>query len=378
MKGVDMRAYSTVFFGFVFILSMTAPSPAQESSREGGEEWRNVISALHTYRDKVTEQAEISIRSSQVVFNQGEPEHSKIFETFYDGENMRQDRSVELPSMPIRRNHIGVALKGAFIDWSNHDSPNFVAATAGLSDLLPAELNDSLQIMDMKYLGCTPHLYQLNPVRLNVLQDRKPHLELTTATMTMETLDGYDTYRIERVWSDGWKVVVWIDPDKGWAIPRIETIEINPEDNSETPCETMTATYQEWSNDGVWFPKEVITIEYDSQGDKKNTYTVTVEDAVFGTPVDESLFTIEGLDLPSETLVHDTRNSAQTPLQEISDGELTNHIPEEFKNNQEDEKAKSLTSVRLVIGGLTAVLFCILAFYFAFRARANSSEQNIS
>ena len=120
--------------------------------------------------------------------------------------------------------------------------------------------------------------------------------------------------RLEQRMSWGTDALFEIDPGRGYNPTKI--VSTRPDFVDQT-----TITLKEW-RPGVWFPATIITDRFDLTADRKRHVMrerVLVESADFGTPVDQEVFGLAGLNLKPGTRV--VGATAAQPIGGVWDGE---------------------------------------------------------
>jgi hypothetical protein len=91
----------------------------------------------------------------------------------------------------------------------------------------------------------------------------------------------------------GYGCSIWIIPEKGFSVARIE---LRMDQQGKRFMQTIDSHLKQYPLNGVWYPEHVIATDT-LDGDLRLRQVVHVEDARFGESIDDSVFSLSGLNL---------------------------------------------------------------------------------
>jgi hypothetical protein len=190
----------------------------------------------------------------------------------------------------------------------------------------------------------------------------------TPPTVQLDELAGLKTWRIDyKLKENGAEIKVWIVPDQGFSVVRAEAHTVQK--NGERLVEATDSPLKQYPVGDIWYPRTVFkTLKRDGQVIKRQV--VTIEEARFGGPIDDTAFTPTGLDLkPGREIVDSTSG---LPWRKVWDGKKLVDPSAVKTNPPNPERHRRPRWLQLT---LAACLGLIAAFYFwrAFRRRSASN-----
>ncbi|MGL6194518.1 MAG: hypothetical protein ACRC2T_06810, partial [Thermoguttaceae bacterium] len=109
--------------------------------------------------------------------------------------------------------------------------------------------------------------------------------ERTERIMTDEILDGVSCKKISFLDKQQTPVCVWIAPDKGYSILRLE--EDSEKFNFHTRMEVNVAQDE---SSGIWFPTKCVCIETDNAGKVNHRYEINVKAVSLNSKINDDIF----------------------------------------------------------------------------------------
>ena len=127
-------------------------------------------------------------------------------------------------------------------------------------------------------------------------------------TRSQDVLDGLTTWRIDYQLELGLgrsAVSVWFAPEYSNSVVRIvKTSEVDYGGQTSVTTQTLSSTYAQYPTENIWFPR---TVDYTSttDGEVLIEERIIVEEASFGIPIADEMFTLAGLNIEEGRYVSD-------------------------------------------------------------------------
>jgi hypothetical protein len=153
-----------------------------------------------------------------------------------------------------------------------------------------------------------------------------------------ETIDGHRAIMCAR--STPPNVIVWLDPDRGFAVLKVQSNTIERDENNNVTayyaqCIMQASDFQDCGN-GVWMPRSMVRTWFGKDGKVTARMTVAVEDMAINCDVKDSEFS----DIfPSGTYVTDAIGGSRYYVGKVADAERS-------LINMTDELKREVTSAR--------------------------------
>lgn len=220
---------------------------------------------------------------------------------------------------------------------------------------------DPLDIFDPRLIGMLPcDTTILHGMNLGDFLGRK---DIVDSTVTTEMRDGQRIFRVDNSYRNGRKTRMWFAPQQGDSLVRAESEFVHPKDGKV--IDSIECDMKQWNAGGVWFPGKVL-YKRSLNGDVGIEELLTVKKAEFNIPVDESVFTLAGMDIPPGTSV------VETPQQSVSriwdGGKL---IPDTTQPpSLAKPEASNSHATRMLLFSFSLALIAALLFAIYWRRRA--------
>ena len=164
----------------------------------------------------------------------------------------------------------------------------FVLSETARNSLRPGELTD------IRLIGMVPFAILIGNQKITDIIGNANRTELT---MIDDDLDGIATKKISFLDRRSIPVSVWIAPEKGYSIIRIE--QNSGERNFHTK---MIVRVEKHESSGIWFPVECLCVETDNAGKFRNRLNIKVESASFNVLIPDDIFTPKTMNVPQGTV----------------------------------------------------------------------------
>jgi len=192
--------------------------------------------------------------------------------------------------------------------------------------------------------------------------------ERTGCTIEPERLDEVDTLKSSYIRADGQRVTFWIAPAMAYSVMQTEFSSVSKSGKRRTQRVHSKLAQHE----SIWFPSECeYTCHSDDELVAHELWTVT--NAVFNAPIDPTLFTLAGLELPQGTYVVGTSIEPNKLALKVWDGQqLTEPPPSSTVATQPPPPAEG-RSHRIwlaVINGIAGA--CLVGWHFLARRQKQS------
>lgn len=179
----------------------------------------------------------------------------------------------------------------SFISWISHDPPR-VNTCVSVQPVADTEGNLLYTPIDPRMAGMS--IYGIsNSVRYTLTSFLPADAKRPDLQMEEVAIQGRPCQRISWRSTEGTDLRVWIDPERGPSIVRLQEAAAPPGQTSaltEVELQRHEAT-------GLWFPSKIVDTQWD--GPKKTYEAVTlVRVKSLNQPLDAKTFTMAGLDIP--------------------------------------------------------------------------------
>ncbi len=235
----------------------------------------------------------------------GKIEQRYEYRTFFDGQRIRCDMNHPLDSTSHAASAADalavrtcVLTEDTYLHYYHVNTPSDSAHVLFKHDpKRPNHLSFTRHTVDPRLIGVVPSdplvLHAKTLESFLALPDRR------NTSVARQMIGDLETWRIEYERGDGTQIRMWIAPSQDYSIVRAAVV---PESCGGNLVSRIECHNRKYGDPGIWFPHRV---RYERFLDGKFYYevVVTVHAARFNQPVDDKVFTLEGMDIPRGTPV---------------------------------------------------------------------------
>lgn len=274
----------------------------------------------------------------------------------FDSKQSKTNERIDDPleHAPTRKN---VIAGGKYYSHTDKLSPQGRRMALTIKDLRKSE--GPLDVFDPRLIGMLPcDTAILHAMNVGDFLTQKDKVDSTVKT---EMISGQRVLRVDSSYRNGRKARMWFAPQQGGSLIRGESEFVHPKDGKVV--DSIECDMKQWDADGVWFPKKVV-YQRRLNGDVVTEEQLTVKSAEFNIPVDESVFTLAGMDIPPGTDV------VETPSFHVSRIWNGSKLAPNTTQSPPLAEAEALSSTRILLFSFSLALIAALLFAIYWRRRA--------
>ncbi|HUY93553.1 MAG TPA: hypothetical protein VMV10_32800 [Pirellulales bacterium] len=275
---------------------------------------------------------------------------------------LRKPKESRKPSIPCINDQRYFRTKDKTALWQWLKGSAYEALPVVIKGPDNAFIPGSLDIFDVRGIGLYTWWY---------LSEHRPTLEevfdpIKNGTVEKATAGGSGLQRVVVISAKGnRRTSIWIDEENGFTVPKLEDQYMDKQ-GEWLPASYVTETAWE-KRSGVWVPTKssaVMLLRAErgfAYGERQERFDFNFNWLDVGSPLDERIFTAEGLDVPKGTLVVDHRSTPPI-LEVIGD-------PDAFPKPRNPQSSSRLPA-GFLLANAVALLLIVCVSYFTRRRAA--------